>query len=156
MDKAYSEEYEDLYRRHWWWRSREAMVLSVIRSLGFRLPIEILDVGCGNGLFFSRLSEFGRVRGIEVDRSLITDDCPYRDRIHTKPLGDPQYRGWRFDLITALDVIEHIEDDRAELERVGERLSDTGCIVDANPAAGASSRPRSWASRSPKAWPCSE
>ena len=61
MDPTYGANYEELYRRHWWWRAREAAILHELARLkpagGWR---RILDVGCGNGLFFDRLSELGR------------------------------------------------------------------------------------------------
>ena len=70
MDSGYGQCYEDLYRNHWWWRAREEVLLRVIGSLAIRLPAEILDVGCGNGLFFPHLGRLGKVCGIETDRSL--------------------------------------------------------------------------------------
>lgn len=112
MESEYGKAYESLYRSHWWWRSREYILLDVIRSLVGQTPIDILDVGCGNGLFFAELGRFGNVRGIEVDDSLIPSDSPYRTAIFNKPLGDPVYQGMQFDLVTALDVIEHLEKDR--------------------------------------------
>jgi len=111
MDKDYGQIYEELYRHHWWFRVREEILLQVIDGLNITKPAEILDVGCGNGLFFGQLERFGNVRGIEVDDSLITANSPNRNRIFNRPLGDPQYAMLQFDLITALDVIEHIEDD---------------------------------------------
>jgi len=120
MDKDYGHIYEELYRHHWWFRVREEILLKVIQGLNIAAPADILDVGCGNGLFFGELERFGNVRGIEVDDSLIPTTSPNRHRIFNKPLGDPQYAALRFDLITALDVIEHIEDDgKAVRDMVG-------------------------------------
>ncbi len=134
MDKEYGLYYEKLYRGHWWWQAREAMLLDVIRSLAFRPPIEILDVGCGNGLFFAELGKFGNVRGIEVDTSLIDDDSPHRAQIFTEPLGHSGYRGLRFDLITALDVVEHIADDRQAIDEMYAMLRPGGKLVITVPA----------------------
>src|SRR4051812_12063398 len=136
MQAPYAAEYARLYREHWWWRSREAILLDLLRSL--RLPPggDILDVGCGDGLFFQELERFGRVRGIEVDVGLLDPDGPYRDRIATLPLGDPSYAGdaGRFDLITALDVIEHIADDRAAVAAMLRMLRPGGVMVVTVPA----------------------
>ena len=134
MDSEYGQIYEDLYRRHWWFRVREAILLDVIRRLGVRYPADILDVGCGNGLFFEGLSEFGNVVGIEIDRSLIPSDSRYRDRIFNQPLGAPEYSGMRFDLITALDVIEHIQDDHRAVEDMLSMLRPGGRLVITVPA----------------------
>lgn len=134
MQEGYARIYGDLYRRHWWWRSREAILVRLIHSLGFRPPIEILDVGCGGGYFFAELDRLGSVRGIEVDESLLADDCPARDRIYSKPLGDPFYRNRQFDLITALDVIEHIEDDGKAVDDMLAMLRPGGKMVITVPA----------------------
>jgi len=134
MDSEYGQIYEGLYRRHWWFRVREAILLDVIRRLDVRYPADILDVGCGNGLFFEKLSEFGRVQGIEVDRTLIPSDSRYRDRIFHEPLGAPQYSDMTFDLITALDVIEHIEDDHRAVEDMLSMLRPGGRLVITVPA----------------------
>lgn len=48
----------------------------------------------------------------------------------TEDLAPDEY----FDSAVYLDVLEHIEDDQGELERVGDRLSDAGCIVAVSPA----------------------
>src|SRR2546426_4518668 len=65
-------------RRHWWWRARERLILDVLRRLrpgaGWSA---ILDVGCGDGLFFERLAEFGPVEGVE------------RSEEHTSELQSP-------------------------------------------------------------------
>jgi 2-polyprenyl-3-methyl-5-hydroxy-6-metoxy-1,4-benzoquinol methylase len=126
--------YEDLYRRHWWFQSRERILLDVIRSLELTSPSAILDIGCGNGLFFPRLQEFGDVRGIEIDESLIPADSPYRRQIFTQPLGAACYRDLRFDLITALDVVEHIEDERQALKAMWDLLRPGGRLVITVPA----------------------
>jgi len=134
MDSEYGQIYEELYHRHWWFRVRESILVDVIRRLDVKYPAEILDVGCGNGLFFEKLSDFGRVQGIEVDRSLIPSDSRYRDRIFNQPLGAPEYSGMRFDLITALDVIEHIEDDHRAVEDMLSMLRPGGRLVITVPA----------------------
>ena len=63
MDPEYGLAYRELYRRHWWWRAREELIVRTLRSL--RPPAAgrgtTLDVGCGDGLLFDRLAEFGAV-----------------------------------------------------------------------------------------------
>jgi 2-polyprenyl-3-methyl-5-hydroxy-6-metoxy-1,4-benzoquinol methylase len=76
VDPEYGRRYHQLYEQHWWWRAREAAIVDVLRSVS---PPDgwprILDIGCGDGLFFSRLAEFGSVvEGIEPSSDLVTDD----------------------------------------------------------------------------------
>jgi len=65
----------------------------------------------------SALADGAQAWGIEIDPATIHPGNPLRSRIYEKPLGDPIYNNLRFDLITAFDVLEHIEDDRAAVDR---------------------------------------
>ncbi len=136
MQGDYGELYARLYREHWWWRAREAILLRTLN--GLRLPPgrAVLDVGCGDAVSFPALSTFGTVRGIEVDETLLDPDGPDRGRIANRPLGDPAYDdpAWRFDLITALDVLEHIADDRAAVTAMAAMLRPGGVLVVTVPA----------------------
>ena len=134
MEQEYAAIYADLYHNHWWWRAREAILLQLLSQLDLPTPCRILDVGCGDGLFFPALGQFGDVKGIETDESLISPDGLYRDCIFTKPLGDPIYDEMEFDLITALDVIEHIEDDRNAVAQMAKLLAPSAKLVVTVPA----------------------
>jgi SAM-dependent methyltransferase len=136
MEASYGAQYARLYREHWWWRAREVVILDVLRSLRPKPGSSILDVGCGDAVSFQALSEFGTVRGIEVDENLLDPSGPFRERISTRPLGDPIYDdpSWHFDLITALDVIEHIDDDRAAVSSIVAMLRPGGLLVVTVPA----------------------
>lgn len=72
--------------------------------------------------------------GIEIDENTINPDNPLRDRIYDKPLGDRMYRSMRFDLITSLDVIEHIEDDHHAVGAMMHMLRPGGWLVITVPA----------------------
>lgn len=81
MELTYAQQYRDLYENHWWWRAREHYVLDIIS--GFELPhqADILDVGCGDGLFFEALSKFGKPFGVEPDEALLSN-AKWRDNIY--------------------------------------------------------------------------
>lgn len=122
VDPRYAARYADLYTEHWWWRAREPLVLAEIR----RMPLDhgslsILDVGCGNGLFFDELSRFGTVWGVEVDRDIVDPRGPHYDRIFIGPFDSGYRPRTSFDLILMLDVLEHMDDPVGAL-RHGRRL----------------------------------
>jgi len=136
VDPSYGSDYAELYHHHWWWRAREAILLREIAALP--LPpaerAEILDVGCGNGLFLPELARFGRPTGIEVERALVRDDAPLRECIRHEPLESPYWEGRAFDLVLALDVVEHIADDAAFVARLAARVRPGGFLLATVPA----------------------
>ena len=140
MSGDYASLYAHLYRNHWWWRARESILVDVLRGLRGTLPDRpsAIDVGCGDGLFFEAIREAtgGEVRGIEVDEALLDPAGPHRSRISTKPMGDPCYDdpSWRADLMTALDVLEHLDDDQRAAEGLAAMLRPGGVLVATVPA----------------------
>lgn len=141
MHADYALRYRTLWERHWWWRSREAHLLGWLARLHARSPdrgaLRILDVGCGDGLFFDRLERFGRVEGLEPDASLVTDPR-WRDHIRVGGLGDAQGPGalpeGAYDLVLMLDVLEHIAEDGDALRAVRAALKPGGRLLLTVPA----------------------
>ena len=135
MDRRYADKYRDLFERHWWWRAREDEILWHLRRIRLRGdPPQILDVGCGDGLFFGELERFGEVQGIENDGAVIAPTAERRARIHVRPFDATFEPGRRFALITMLDVLEHFEDRVATLRRAVELLEPDGTLLITLPA----------------------
>ena len=89
MDAEYAAAYLEIYRSHWWWRVREKILLGRIRRLvAGATPVRILDVGCGAGLFFDRLAEFGHIEGIESDAYAVAQSGRWSVRIFPGDLDD--------------------------------------------------------------------
>jgi SAM-dependent methyltransferase len=128
MDSDYAHAYAGLYLRHWWWRAREDYLVRILREeLPCRTGNTILDVGCGGGLFFKRLSEFGEVDGVETDTSMKTGREEIDGRIHWGML-DTYRTDKRYDVILFLDVLEHVNNPE-DLLQGGVRLLKTNGIV---------------------------
>src|SRR5580700_1961216 len=109
LKPEYARQYRDLYTRHWWWRARERAILRVIRRrLGSSSCLRILDVGCGDGLFFNRLAEFGDVDGVEPDEGLVNPQGPFRERIRIAPFDTNFRSSAPYSLVLMLDVLEHL------------------------------------------------
>lgn len=135
MDAGYLGAYRDLYLRHWWWRAREALLTREIERLAARGAFgRILDVGCGDGLFFPTLQRFGDPAGIEPAPEMLTPDGPWRARIHAGPLDASYQPEHRFGLVLALDVIEHLADPHAFLDHVRRVIAPGGWFVATVPA----------------------
>ena len=112
-----------------------------------RRPLEgksALDVGCGAGLLTEPLARLGAtVTGIDAAPEVI---AVARD--HATAMGiEIDYRNsaveeieGQFDLITALEVIEHVAEPQAFLDTIGRRLSPGGLVILSTPNATAWSK----------------
>ncbi|MBT8397494.1 MAG: class I SAM-dependent methyltransferase [Gemmatimonadetes bacterium] len=135
MDPEYGQIYRTLYEEHWWWRARERIVLKEIHDLN---PTDswgsILDVGCGDGLFFPKLQALGEVEGVEPDASLVSQASLNRWNIHLRPF-DSSFRGEEpFRLILFLDVLEHMQEPEPALAHALDLLEPGGIILVTVPA----------------------
>jgi SAM-dependent methyltransferase len=135
MDAQYAAAYPDLYRRHWWWRVREDILLRKIGEL-FKdgRAARILDVGCGAALFFDALDRFGSVEGLESDRTVVERSGKWKSRVTIGELDDSYTPSAPYDLILMLDVIEHIRDPSPLLRRASQILAPTGRLLVTVPA----------------------
>lgn len=111
---------------YWWHVSKREMVLSCIGHLfgSKNNSLKTLDVGCGTGFLTKRLEDHGTAIGLDSsEESLlygrkrgVSNLC----RFHLSSQRLP-FRDEAFQLVLALDIFEHLEDDRAvlaELRRV--------------------------------------
>jgi len=134
LDPRYGERYRDLYDHHWWWRARTELIVDSLRRLQLPQGARILDIGCGDGLFFDRLREFGDVEGVEPVAELVNSSNPDRDRIYICPFDTNFQPGKCYSLMLMLDVLEHLEDPVGALRHMLSLLSPGGIFVATVPA----------------------
>lgn len=124
-------------RDHWWYRVRREIVLDVFHALRVDLPAmpKILDVGCGAGGLMKALEPFGEVHGIDISSDVV-EFCRARgsDRVMVGSMSNIPYPDHAFDVVFALDVLEHINDDRAGLREIHRVLRPGGFLVLTVPA----------------------
>lgn len=136
MDPEYARRYRTLYREHWWWRARRRYLLERLHELrpagGWS---RILDVGCGEGLFFDDLGAFAdEVEGVEPDADLVPDDACRARRIHVRPFDASFRPGRRYGLVLMLDVLEHLDDPDGALRHAARLLEPGGTLLATVPA----------------------
>lgn len=135
MLAAYAKNYRRLWEDHWWWRARRRFVLDRLEALSRRRRLAgILDVGCGDGLFFDELSRFGEPWGVEPDAGLVDPGGKWAPRIKLAAFGDEGEDGRRYDLILMLDALEHMQDDAAAARRAARLLRPGGFLLLTVPA----------------------
>jgi SAM-dependent methyltransferase len=136
MAEAILLELGPIVRRHPWWRARAALALRLLRELGLKPPARVVDAGCGWGVTLEALERHGfRTIGLDVSqRALERLDRPGRTLVEadlTQPLAHASLEA---DAVLALDVIEHLDDDRAAVRRLGSLARPGGFLVVSVPA----------------------
>src|SRR4051794_36812515 len=118
---------------HWWYTGRRRILASfleeICRPVTGRRP-RILDVGCGTGANLLMLSQYGDAEGVDVSEDALAF-CRERGLTNVK-LGAAEklpYDDDTFDLVTALDVVEHLDDDLAGLREMHRVLRPGGRVL---------------------------
>jgi len=107
---------------HWWFAGRRRILESFLARISRRLQSprpRILDVGCGTGANLEMLNRFGDAEGVDVSTAAL-EFCRARglDRVHQGAAEELPFGDAEFDLVTALDVVEHLDDDVAGLREM--------------------------------------
>jgi len=138
MEEEFYPAYYRLEGRHWWFLGRRSLFLRVLERQfpPAARPIQLLDFGCGTGAFLEHLERFGSVSAVDADPSAV-EFCHSRGRseVQLVPPGAPlPFADATFDLVTTLDVIEHIGDDVGALRELHRVLRPGGRLLVAVPA----------------------
>jgi SAM-dependent methyltransferase len=130
MERVISEDY------HWWFASRTRALQTIMDQVLPRTAnLCLLDVGCGAGNMIHHLSRYGRVKGIDIDARPVKKarergyDVDQFDATQPMP-----FEANTFDAVTALDVIEHNQDDLAILADGYRVLKPGGAMIITVPA----------------------
>lgn len=138
MEAHLYQEMFDQEQRHWWFRAKRRIVLSLLAR---HLRVEpgrrakVADLGCGCGATLAELQqkydaigvdgselavEFSRRRGVNVVQGLLPDGLRL-------PAGE-------FDAVVMLDVLEHLDDDAASARAAADLLRPGGIFLVTVPA----------------------
>lgn len=142
MEDRYENDTLAVEDRHWWYRGRRRIVLDVVAGLPLPQEPHILDAGCGSGRNLVELSRFGSVVGLEPSsRGAEVARARGLGEVVQAGIDAIPFAPSSFDLITCLDVLEHIEDDRGALLELRRVARPGGILLITVPA-----YPRLWSS----------
>ena len=105
----------------------EYKIMKIPRSWGTRL----LDIGCGNGVFISKMQSLGwYVEGTDIDLASIEYARNiFKLNVHYGEIHDLSIRSNSFDIITLNHVIEHIDNPSVLLSECYRILKPGGKLV---------------------------
>ena len=115
---------------HWWFAGRRRIISSFVEEICREMDVDrprILDVGCGTGANLELLGRFGEAEGVDVSEDALAF-CRARGLQNVRH-GEAEklpYQDGTFDLVTALDVVEHLDDDVAGLREMRRVLRKNG------------------------------
>lgn len=136
MDERIYAEMAAVEQQHWWFSARRVILEKLIS--GWHLPddAQILEAGCGTGGNLAMLARHGQVYGMETDEhALELSAAKGCAQIAAGRLPEAiPFADKRFDLITLLDVLEHLDEDVAALRALRGRLKPGGFMLVTVPA----------------------
>lgn len=133
-EKAYKAIYEreDL---HWWFLGRRKVLAGLLDGIEPAGDWRVLDAGCGTGGNFPFLETYGSVEGCDDSEEALRF-CRLRggNKVVQASIYELPYEEGSFDLVTCLDVIEHLRFDLRAFEELGRVLKRGGILLVTLPA----------------------
>ena len=109
----------------------------ILRIVSRLAPNRVLEIGCGGGDLALRMAE----RNCDVVGLDFSEDARTEARTRTEPvrqrvriIAELKDAPGQFDLVGSFEVLEHIEDDRATLQRWIEKIAPGGSLLLSVPA----------------------
>jgi 2-polyprenyl-3-methyl-5-hydroxy-6-metoxy-1,4-benzoquinol methylase len=131
---------QNVYKRHlefsfghWWFVSRREIIRHFLKKR-LTKKIDILDFGCGAGINLKMLNEFGKVYYFDINKRIIAKIKSNYNSHNFKYLKNFNLSKKKFDLIVALDVIEHISNEKKVINNLSKKLNKNGKILITVPA----------------------
>lgn len=137
MDESLLLKIGEVEEKHWWFAVRRLIVMRALERLDVQDSARVLEIGCGTGGFMRHLREAHptwHIQGVEPNAAAAEAALGRECSVSLGALPHIQLPAASFDLVVALDVLEHCEDDRAAAREVHRLLADDGFVALTVPA----------------------
>ena len=128
-------EYQNIYKSeasHYYYVGTHEILLALISSVVKKnKPLQILDAGCGTGLFAMKLKPFGKVTGIDMSDEALKFARLRKLKVKKASITNLPIKENTFDLVVSNDVICHksIKDDQSAVDELTRVLKPGGILV---------------------------
>jgi len=118
---------------HWWYVGRRKIIQTFVERICSSLDNpnpRILDVGCGTGANLKMLGLYGQAEGVDISEQAV-EFCKRRGLGSVKlgAIEELPFEDQSFDIVTALDVLEHLDDDVAGVQEMRRVLRSGGTLL---------------------------
>ena len=141
MDKFLYDTFYELETKHWWFVARREIIIDRLKEYSVQTQaLKLLDIGCGTGLILKHLQQFGKAQGIDCSPQAVeyTNMRMMQKNDAVVKLGrlpdEIPFDSEKYNIITLLDVLEHIDKDLKSLETVYSLLEKGGVLICTAPA----------------------
>lgn len=120
---------------HWWFLGRKKIISTLLAKFLSGKNYQILDVGCGAGTSFPILADFGQISGVDKSEEAIKfcRNIGY-SLLKKGDVNSLPFDSGKFNLVTSLDLLEHVRDDRKALSELYRVCLKGGWLVVTVPA----------------------
>jgi len=130
MNSREIEKMAQMEDEYWWHVGKKYLVGPLIeKHFGGRYDLDILEVGCGTGALTSYLQKYGKVTAFDKSEDAV-NYCTKKGIANvfvadiSKFASEDYFE--KYDLVLALDVLEHVQDDVGAMEKVLKMLKPGG------------------------------
>lgn len=119
---------------NWWFKARKNIVNKTLKKYLPKKENNIIEIGCGYGIMTKMLASYGAITGIEP----YTDCYDYLKANIKGTFAKEEFLKFetekKFDVVALFDVLEHIEDETAAVQKIHSLLEQNGRVVLTVPA----------------------
>jgi len=137
MDFSVYEVEAGIEAEHWWFVGRRRLLARELRTLGASKQWRVLDLGCGTGGSLRLLNKQGFAALVGMDASPVAAAFCARKGLASMVLGNATrlpFSDGTFDLVLAMDVLEHVDHDDLAAAEISRVLQPSGAAIITVPA----------------------
>lgn len=126
--------YDILYKNEadfWWFKGRRILLERILKNIPDKSLLKILDTGSCTGYNLHLLNKYGKAYGVDVEKKAV-EYCKKRGFERMTLLKNGMklpFKSNSFDIVTCLDVLEHIKEDGDYLKELSRVLKPKGKLI---------------------------